>query len=205
MWQLHRSAPFSSHRHEDCLNCLQIPFAVVEQRDFYFRIYRYIYWLCVCVCEGGGETAEFRKEVALDGQGPHGACGGGWSRSITARTLADDLIFLISEVSKHADSFLHVTKCADLFCISQRGCVCFPPFPLSLSNTHSFAEWFWPVCVIHCLSFTASYFLRDFIVLCIFLFSLSVVDFPTVVAGWVHALTAPVQRCFFTQDCVDVC
>lgn len=45
------------------------------------------------MCEGGGETAEFRKEVALDGQGPHGACGGGWNRSITARTLADDLIF----------------------------------------------------------------------------------------------------------------
>lgn len=92
------------------------------------------------MCEGGGETAEFRKEVALDGQGPHGACGGGWSRSITARTLADDLIFLISEVSKHADSFLHVTKCADLFCISQRGCVCvfptFPPLSLSLSLTH---------------------------------------------------------------------
>lgn len=173
MWQLHRSAPFSSHRHEDCLNCLQIPFAVVEQTDFYFRIYRYIYWLCVCVCEGGGETAEFRKEVALDGQGPHGACGGGWSRSITARTLADDLIFSFPRYLNTQILFSTLLNALISFAFLSEGvCVCFPHF-LSLSNTHSSAEWFWPVCVIHCLSFTASYFLRDFIVLCIFFYSLS--------------------------------
>lgn len=70
--------------------------------------------------------------------------------------------------------------------LSEGVCVCFPPFPLSLSlsNTHSFAEWFWPVCVIHCLSFTASYFLRDFIVLCIFFILSLCRGFPHG-GGWV--------------------